>query len=232
MVERMSVTQALVELKLLDARIMKKISESANFAEAINPKTDARKSEDIAKQIGSSYQSVTDLIDRRDAIKRAVVLSNATKKIQLNIAGEMRTFTIAEAIDMKNSGIGYRRALITKMIADGNRALKNYNGMSMEIQKQALGIAAAATQTPRITPEDASNVSVYKEFLENNKIEMIDPLKIAEKAEAMDKEITDFLSLIDTTLSIANATTEIEIRYGKGCEDEEITDTTAAAAIL
>lgn len=222
MIEKMTVTQALVELKLLDAKICKKIDESATFAVALNTKSDARKPEEIEKNIKAAYQSVSDMIDRRDAIKRAVVLSNATKTIEVKLGGKMKRFTVAEIIDMKNAGIGYRARLVRKLISDGNDALRTYRSLYEAVNKQALAIAAAAQSQPKITPEEAANLSIYQEYMEANKITMVDPLDVGKLAEQLDNEISDFQSIIDTTLSVVNATTEITVRYGAdvGTENE------------
>lgn len=222
MIEKMTVTQALVELKLLDAKICKKIDESTTFAVALNTKSDARKPEEIEKNIKAAYQSVSDMIDRRDAIKRAVVLSNATKTIEIKLGGKMKRFTIAEIIDMKNTGIGYRARLVRKLISDGNDALRTYRSLYEAVNKQALAIAAAAQSQPKITPEEAANLSIYQEYMEANKITMVDPLDVGKLAEQLDNEISDFQSIIDTTLSVVNATTEITVRYGAdaGTENE------------
>ena len=220
MIEKMTVTQALVELKLLDARICKKIDESATFAVALNTKTDPRKPEDLEKNIKAAYQSVSDMIDRRDAIKRAVVLSNATKTIEIKLGGNMKRFTVAEIIDMKNNGIGYRARLMRKLISDGNEALRSYRSLYEAVNKQALAIAAAAQSQPKITPEEAANLSIYQEYMEANKITMVDPLDVGKLAEQLDSEISDFQSIIDTTLSVVNATTEITVRYGADADTE------------
>ena len=81
--EKMNVHKALAELKILDDRIIKAINsvEACISNKHSNTKV---KGVDIKVYTGvmkSSYDKATDLIKRREAIKRAVVLSNAVTKV-------------------------------------------------------------------------------------------------------------------------------------------------------
>ena len=97
--ETMSIHQALVELKTLDKRIESAIQEGdwvvAN--KHSNGKISGIDLKDFVENVKSRHQKVTSLIARTEAIKRAVVNSNAVTKV--TIAG--KEYTVAEAIDMK-----------------------------------------------------------------------------------------------------------------------------------
>ena len=101
--EKMNIHQALVELKTLDKRIDSAIQEGewvvAN--KHSNTKIGGIDLKDFVDNVKSRHQKVTTLIARAEAIKRAVVNSNAVTKVI--IAG--KEYTVAEAIDMKNHGI-------------------------------------------------------------------------------------------------------------------------------
>lgn len=114
--ETMTVHKALCELKTLDARIKKAVESSVYvFANKhSNAKVSGLSVSDYCAEIKSAYQSATDLIARRDAIKRAVVLSNATTKV--TVGG--KEYTIAEAIEMKNHGIPTQQTLLNKLKND------------------------------------------------------------------------------------------------------------------
>lgn len=81
--EKMLVTQALNELKLLDDRINKAINDAVLVIAAkrsekkVNPNLTK---EDFEIRAKAGYQSVLDLIERRKKIKAAVVTSNAVTK--------------------------------------------------------------------------------------------------------------------------------------------------------
>lgn len=86
--EKMTVHKALSEMKTIDDRITKAMGAIPyvlavkNSAEKINGVTVANFKENMK----SGYQKVKDLMARRDAMKRAIVLSNATTKVQNSIS--------------------------------------------------------------------------------------------------------------------------------------------------
>ena len=105
--EKMTIHQALCELKVLNSRIRKAYtSKRMCFAKKNCDKIiSGVPVEELSDTILRNYQSATDLIKRRDAIKRAVALSNATTQVQI---GD-NTFTVAEAIEMKDHSIPIKR---------------------------------------------------------------------------------------------------------------------------
>ena len=133
--EKMTVHKALCELKTLDARITKAIQGSVYvFANKhANAKVAGMSVSDYCAEVKSAYQSACDLIARRDAIKRAVTLSNATTKV--TIGGQ--EYTIAEAIEMKNHGIPMQQKLLDKLAKDRHTARKqsdDNNGELLEMR--------------------------------------------------------------------------------------------------
>lgn len=127
--KKMSVHKALAELKIIDSRIERSIDD-AQFCVAnkhSNEKINGIPVEDAKKLMVGSYDKASDLIKRRNAIKRAVVLSNA--KTIVTIAD--REYTVAEAIEMKNHGIEFEEMLLREMrsqYADANRVISAENG--------------------------------------------------------------------------------------------------------
>lgn len=111
--EKMTIHKALAELKTMDARIAKAIHETPyvlavkHSAEKINGMT----VDNFKDKMRSGYQKATNLIARRDAMKRAVVLSNATTKVKI---GD-NEYTVAEAIEMKNHGMEFKSDLLRQM---------------------------------------------------------------------------------------------------------------------
>ena len=77
--EKMTVHKALCELKVIDARINKAISATTYVVpnKHNNTKIAGMTIPDYCEQAKTAYQSAVDLIARRDAIKRAIVKSNA-----------------------------------------------------------------------------------------------------------------------------------------------------------
>lgn len=118
--EKMTVHKALCELKTLDSRIQKCMQQNPFvFANKhANSKVAGVSVGDYCKEVQASYQSANDLIARRDAIKRAVTLSNATVKV--TIGG--KEYTVAEAIELKNHGVPLKQMLLKKLDSDNRRA--------------------------------------------------------------------------------------------------------------
>jgi hypothetical protein len=107
MKEKMTLHKALAELKLLDSRITSTIRTGTYCVanKASNQKIKGVKLDEFKESMKADYASATDLINRRIAIKKAVVLSNATTKVKINDV----EYTVAEAIELKNHGMEYQK---------------------------------------------------------------------------------------------------------------------------
>ena len=201
---KMTITEGLAELKLLDSRISKAIKRdfiwSAKKAELTLAETDKHKAEAQA-----NYASVKDLIENRNAIKSAIVKSNATTMVA--IGG--KEMTVAEAIERKTS-IGYERRLRDEWVTQYSNAKKNADMMNDRVQGRIDGMLdqIAASNKPDI--EDAQKV-MSEAYMANNGWEVFDPLDLLKKAEELDKDIDEFEKNVDIALSMSNAVTTIEI---------------------
>ena len=108
-IEKMNVHKALCELKILDDRIGKAIAACKFVAvkKVASKLVKNQNVDDFKAAERANYDRVVDLIARREAIKRAVVLSNAMTKVTV---GGIE-YTVAEAIEMKNHGLDGKRKL-------------------------------------------------------------------------------------------------------------------------
>jgi hypothetical protein len=95
--EEISITRALAELKLLDSRITKKISECEFVFFTSKKYKSTMNSDALVSGSKASYQSVMDLIERRKNLKSAIIISNALTKVKLN--GEEMTVDFFVIID-------------------------------------------------------------------------------------------------------------------------------------
>ena len=215
MTEKMTITQGLLELKLLKSRIDKAI-DSSGYLAAVHTTSNPKSIDAMSADIKASYASICDLINRRMAIKRAIVLSNATTTVNVMIDGSAIQMTKAEAIDLKSNLVPFLTALLRKIASDGSRAIKSYEEAQREVEKAARQVVTAITGNTNLTAEDVNTNAAYKQYIENNKVEMVDPLDLAELASCMDNFIHDFVANIDTALSISNAVTEIVVEYDTG----------------
>lgn len=210
--EKMTVHKALCELKTLDSRIQKCMQQNPFvFANKhANSKVAGVSVGDYCKGVQASYQSANDLIARRDAIKRAVTLSNATVKV--TIGG--KEYTVAEAIELKNHGVPLKQMLLKKLDSDNRRARmeadKN-NGDVLELRADEYVKSLYGNVDMKGASDEIKKVRA--DFIAAQTMEIVDPIHIADEMARLEKEINDFMVEIDSALSVSNALTELEISY-------------------
>lgn len=207
--EKMLVTQALNELKVLDSRIGRAVRD----ADFITPaKTSDSKvklgvtKEYFVKNAKASYDSIEDLIKRREDIKSAIIESNA--KTVVDICGE--EVSVAKAIDMKES-IKYKKQLLVRMTAqrDNSKATVVSQNVAMENKIDQLVTTAFGKESKQnIKPEDYDSIAVP--YRASNEYSLVDPLELDKKIEELERYIEDFESTIDAKLQVSNCITYIE----------------------
>lgn len=212
MTETMTIHKGLAELKILDGRIKKEIQNGLYCAanKHSNEKINGIPIEDFRKTVQGTYDKVTDLINRRKAIKKAIVLSNA--KTTVKIADV--EYTVAEAIEMKNHGIEFEALLINTMDRQYQQAqaeVNRQNGNNLEERADQYVTAIYGQKEGKTATADIEKVR--KDFLESNSYEIIDPINVPKKLETLKKKIDDFMAEVDSALSVSNALTEITIEY-------------------
>ena len=214
--ETCTVHKALAELKTMDDRIAKAIRENTyvlavkHSAEKINGMTVAN----FKEKMRSGYQKATDLIARRDAMKRAVVLSNATTKVKV---GD-KEMTVAEAIEQKNHGMEFKSALLYQMgsaytTAQNELARNGGEALEKKAEQYILAVIAAQPKDSKMSVDSDAMKTMRKEYIENNTYDLVDPMDIAKVIEALDAEINEFNAEVDAALSVSNSLTFIEFEY-------------------
>lgn len=214
--EKMTVHAALAELKTMDGRIEKAI-QGSYFVTAVKKSTEKINGVKVAEfknKMKSDYQKVDDLIKRRNAIKRAVVLSNATTIVTI---GD-KQFTVAEAIEMKNHGIEFKRNLLDEIsiqyeAAQNNIARNSGEALEKRAEKYITDIINAQPKDSKMSVDTEAMKNLRATYLDNNSFELIDPLGVTDVIERLDNEINDFLVKVDSALSVSNALTIVEIEY-------------------
>lgn len=214
--EKMTIHKALAELKTMDDRINKTIRSTSYVLAAKHSaeKINGVKVNNFKEQMRSGYQKVTDLIKRRDAMKRAVVLSNATTKVKI---GD-NEYTVAEAIEMKNHGMEFRSALLRQMNSDyitAQNDLARNGGEALEKKSEqyVLAVIAAQPKDSKMSADSDVMKGLRQTYIENNTYDLVDPLDITKVMEALDAEINEFNAEVDAALSVSNALTVIEFEY-------------------
>lgn len=206
---KMSIHRGLAEIKMLDKRIERSISESVlvgskkKSAAKVNDSTLTK--EEFEKESTASYQSINDLIIRRTQIKRLIVLSNAKTKVQI---GD-KEYTVAEAIENKKI-IETKKQLLAKMKKQYKNHIANVNMQNEKVEENL------DAQIQIMLGSDKQNkTSGLEGFIEQykaqNEWEIVDGLNIEKEIKHLEVEIEEFENNVDFVLSESNATTFIEI---------------------
>lgn len=206
--QKMTIHRALSELKLIDSKIEKQINEIVpsgiyQKGKLINNYV---KEEDFSTSAKSKFDSVNDLIARKNAIKSAIVEANGVTKVKVS----EKEMTIADAINFK-AAIKFKKKLIETLKARQQQAVAQLNQQNTIVEQNVQRILEATFGKENVKAGKDDVESVRKPYMEANEFHLFDPLKVAEKVEAIEKEVGDFEMEVDSVLSEINAVTFIEV---------------------
>lgn len=210
--ETMNIHQALAELKMMEKRITAAIQETTWVVanKHSNTKINGVDVGEYSQEIKARYQKAMDLIHRRDAIKRAVVNSNAVTTVE--IAG--KTYTVAEAIERKNSGVAFLKMLARQIARDHASAEATMNRMNgSELERRADDHIRVMIGNSDMKGATAEAKRLRDEFIAAQTTELVDPIGALKQIEALDEEVNSFLMNVDAALSVSNALTVITVEY-------------------
>ena len=209
--EKMTVHKALAELKTLDDRINSEITGSV-FVRANrhnNMKIFGKAIPDFMADTESSYQSVQALINRRNAMKRAVVLSNAITKVEIGGV----EYTVAEAIEMNNHGMENLvdlRDCLREQYSSVKRMVESENGEKLVKACENYIQATFGTKEKINNPDIETAQKVY---MANNTYDIVTGFDIEKVIKELTDRIDAFKAEVDSALSVSNALTVIEFDY-------------------
>lgn len=209
--ETMTVHEALAELKMLDKRIEKAIS-TANFAvenKHNNTKLNGGMTVDeFVAAAEKSYQSITDMLRRRKAIRNAVAVSNASTKITVGGVEYM----VSELIEMRSQGIELHCALLNRMtnqLRNAQMACARSNSMLDANADSYVGGLLGAKE--KINSNEA--MPLREAYITANTMEVVGLDRLTERANTLSDEVEAFLAEVDAKISISNALTVVEFEY-------------------
>ena len=205
MSKKQSIARSLVELKTIDGRINKIIENGVFITYKTKYKNTRYTEEDFRRSAISDYQSIADLINRRDKIKNAIVLSNATTLVE--VAGEK--MTVSQAIEYKNT-IAYQTAMLAKMKQQRQMVVVEVDMHRQRVQNKVdenVRIICGKDAKP-----DAGTLKMVMDgIMANDPVDVYDPLNLDKVIEGMERNIEDFTANVDFVLSESNAITMIEV---------------------
>lgn len=203
----MTITRGLAELKLLDARIQRTVADGAFVAVVVGekPVRGFQSNEEFSRRAQASLQSAQDLIRRRNAIKAAIVVSNATTYI--TIGGNR--MTVAEAIERKRS-IAYEEELLDTLRAQHKNAVQEMEQKNAEV-KLRLDRLLEANFGKDAKAKDSEYDAIAKPFMAQNEAKLVDPVKVKSVIDTLTEEIETFKTEVDFVLSESNTLTRITV---------------------
>lgn len=209
MPEKLTLTRALAEIKLLDKKIesaMNKKYIGLYQKKSNNILNTVLSVEDFETEAKENFQSLKDLLERKEKIKTAISISNATTSFKI---GE-KTMTIAEAIGFKTAILPVMKNVLVSLKSQVVFAINEVEKFRLNLDNQITKMLEQNLGKDR-KADDKSWDSIAKPFLEQNEFNVSDKAKIQDFIKDYEKAIIDFESNIDFSLSEINAKTEIEI---------------------
>lgn len=202
--QRMSITQALPELKLLEKRIEKLNYGICDWCKVSHNGAPIDKDKH-KKESESQVQSYLDLLTRRNKIKRAIIVSNAQTKVKIGTWEG----TVAESIEYKSS-IEFNKELLRNMKECLQMRRDEYERLKGQVDARLERLLQSELgKDVKTNPETIT--ALTNSFRDNNKIEFVDPLDLSERISKLEEEIDGFETNVNWVLSESNAVTFIEV---------------------
>jgi len=115
---------------------------------------------------------------------------------------------------MKNTGMQFKKELLNQLnrqYVDAIRITEKENGETLQSKAENYVIGLYGSKEGKMQIDEVENTK--KQFIVNNTFELVDPIKVREKIDSLEKEISEFETEIDAVLSCSNSLTEITIEY-------------------
>lgn len=215
--ERMLVCNALDERDFLRKKIISAIN-STYFIACKRVKddkvrttgyTDPKTFENEAK---SSYQSITDMIDRYNRLDTAITLANASTEIKLS---DNTTMTRAAAISMRKELVGGTTTDFTgRLINTLERQFTTVSAQANELNAKAdreleqyKDNMTSGDKAKELTPEVSKTL---ESLVADNRADIIDPIGVEKEIKKLEDKYETLKKELDSAIKVSNATTFVE----------------------
>lgn len=217
MTQTMSVTRALVELKTLNDKINRAIvggvyvglqtgtADKAKFSNS-NFTTHFASKVEAEGKIKGSFDSVESLVNRRQAIKSAIILSNANT----NVTFGGKTITVAEAIELKST-VEFRKSFLINLQGQLSHATNNMTTRNVALEAKIDKLLETSYGSEKTKVDAAVVEAISKPQRDTNSVSLFDPLDIQSKIDSQRELLDQLESELDFTLSESNARTTIVV---------------------
>lgn len=204
----MTIHAALSYLKTADKRIEKILSADtfATFAKVGADKINGVSAKNVKDEMRSSYQSVVDIINTVEAIKKAI--SEANAKNIITVCG--KEMTVAQAIYMMGYGIETKKNLLSTLRTQYASAKNAADRLNRDAEQKAdrliesmYGAKEKSAGQEAIATRDA--------YIKQNTYEVVDPIGIVDMIKSLEAWINEFETEVDAAVQVSNATHTITI---------------------
>ncbi len=200
-----SIARALVELKTLDSRINKTIDSTQWIVYKTKGRNSGMSEEEYKKSTQSEFQSLNDLISRREKLKNAIMKSNSVTEVE--IAGNK--MTVSQAIEYKKI-IEYKKVLLQRLKYQRQQVTCDVESHKQRVQtKIDENIKVICGKDSK--PDENVIKSVSEGITKGDPIEVFDPLGLDKVIKELETSIEDFKANVDYVLSESNALTVIAV---------------------
>ena len=216
--EKMLIAEALDEKDLLTKKIETAIA-NLEFATVRREKDkklrDGRTDEEFTDQVKAAYQSVSDMIDRRNRIAVAIVESNAKTIVKLRSGAEM---TVAEAItrkkimttpvDANTSNVNLEKKLIKAMESAYVNFSKSLRSLQLDKDNKENDYKARLTTREKELGEE--DIKAIETLVQGETPVIVDPLNLKGLLTEKVEKYNTLAKELETAIKISNASTYIE----------------------
>jgi hypothetical protein len=211
--KKITITEALSQLRLIDKKIAKATEEQDFFiSETPNGvQISLRRVKDVEtakRDIVSSFDRLTSLMATRMKLKRGIVQSNAVTKVTIG----KDTMTVAEAVETKKVSIEAR----TELLGQAMRHIKAQERLVAKTEERILAsieskVSLILGNQKNVTKDNDTIATIEAQVRKAEGVVYHDPLNAHEFAKNLSEEIQDFLANVDVILTVSNSTTYIEV---------------------
>lgn len=212
MTEKMTIHKGLAELKTIQKRIDDEIGRAmfVTINKHSNTKLDGKPVSEFMSAAQDAYKSIRSLINRRDAIKQAITKSNAMTTVAI---GD-KTYTVAEAIDMKSAGMQNLQSLmnhIASQLEISKRNAERENGTKLDQRADEYIGTIYGNSDKKNLPDEIQ--TMRDNFVASQTVDVLDPIHAEKVMNELRTQIDAFMTEVDSALSVSNALTTIEVEY-------------------
>ena len=208
MKKEMTIHAALSYLKTADKRIEKILSADtfATFAKVGADKINGVSAKNVKDEMRSSYQSVVDIINTVEAIKKAI--SEANAKNIITVCG--KEMTVAQAIYMMGYGIETKKTLLSTLRTQYASAKNAADRLNRDAEQKADRLIASVYEAKEKSAGQEA-IATRDAYIKQNTYEVVDPIGIVDMIKNLEAWINEFETEVDAAVQVSNATHTITI---------------------